>query len=50
MDIKYHVISDENKYKINLIKELTDVKFGESFVEGFSRKELDTILINVCTV
>ena len=50
MDIEYHVISEENAYKVNIIKELTDVKFGESFVEGFSRKELDTILINVCTV
>ena len=50
MDIQYHVISEENAYKVNIIKELTDVKFGESFVEGFSRKELDSILINVCTV
>ena len=50
MDIQYHVISEENVYKVNIIKELTDVKFGESFVAGFSRKELDMILNNVCTV
>ena len=50
MDIQYHVISEENVFKVNMIKELTDVKFGESFVEGFSRKELDMILNNVCTV
>ena len=50
MDIQYHVIGEENVFKVNMIKELTDVKFGESFVEGFSRKELDMILNNVCTV
>ena len=44
------LLSDENVYKIDIIKELTDVKFGESFVEGFSRKELDTILNDVCTL
>ena len=50
MDIKYHEISEADAYKVNLVKELTDVKFGEAFVEGFSRKELDSILNHVCTI
>ena len=49
MDIKYHEISEADAYKVNLVKELTDVKFGEAFVEGFSRKELDSILSYLCT-
>ena len=48
MDIRYHEISEENVWRVNIVKELTDVKFGESYVEGFSRKELDSILNYVC--
>ena len=48
MGISYHEISEENAWRVNIVKELTDVKFGESYVEGFSRKELDSILNYVC--
>ena len=50
MNIKYHEMSEDDAYKVNMVKELTDVKFGEAFVEGFSRKELDSILNYVCTI
>ncbi len=43
-------MSEDDAYKVNMVKELTDVKFGEAFVEGFSRKELDSILNYVCTI
>ena len=48
LDIKYHEIEEQQTWKIGVVKELTDVKFGEAFVEGFSRKELDAILNHVC--
>ena len=48
LDIKYHEIEEQQAWKIGVVKELTDVKFGEAFVEGFSRKELDAILNYVC--
>ena len=48
LDIKYHEIEEQQAWKIGVVKELTDVKFGEAFVEGFSRKELDAILNHVC--
>ena len=50
MVIKYHEMSEDDAYKVNMVKELTDVKFGEACVEGFSRKELDSILNYVCTI
>ena len=48
LDIKYHEIDEQQAWKIDIVKELTDVKFGESFVEGFSRKELNAMLNYVC--
>ena len=49
MTIKYHEVSEEQAWRVGVAKELTDVKFGEMYVEGFSRKELNLILNYVCT-
>ena len=46
--IKYHEIDEKEAWRIDVVKELTDVKFGEAYVDGFSRKELDHILNFVC--
>ena len=48
LDIKYHEIKEEDAWRVGFVKELTDVKFGEAYVDGFSRKELDFILKFVC--
>ena len=49
MKIDYCVIEDENVWRIGFVNELTDVKFGESIVDGFTQEELDIILNHVCT-
>ena len=33
----------------NLVQEITDIKFGENFLDNFKRKELNVMLRNVCT-
>ena len=48
LDIKCHEIKEEDAWRVGFVKELTDVKFGEAYVDGFSRKELDFILKFVC--
>ena len=42
--VKYNEIPEEETWRVSVIKELVDVTWGESVVEGFSREELDYIL------
>ena len=37
--VKYHEIPEEETWRVNIIKELVDVNWGECFVDGFSRDE-----------
>ena len=47
-NIVYEKISDENLWRIDLIKEITDVKFGQLTVDGFSQEECEEILKFAC--
>ena len=47
--IKYHPISEEDKWKISFINEITDVKFKQLDVDGFETEELEEILNFLCT-
>ena len=47
--IKYFEMKQEDYWKLDMVREITDIKFGEAFIEGFSRDELKVILQNVCT-
>ena len=42
-DIEYHPASVEEKWKISIINEVIDIKFGSLNVEGFSDDDLDEI-------
>jgi hypothetical protein len=42
-------VADEDKFRINIIKELIDVKHGKLEVEGFLDDELDQIVEFLCT-
>ena len=42
--VKYNEIPEEETWRVSVIKELVDVTWGESVVEGFSREELAYIL------
>ena len=45
----YHPIPQEELWRPNLILEITDVKFNQLNVEGFSQDELEEILSYACT-
>ena len=48
-DIEYEEIFSEDLWRSNVIKELTDVKFDQLNVEGFSDEEFKEILHYACT-
>ena len=47
--IEYHPVSEEDKWKISFVKEITDVKFKQLDVDGFETEELEEILNFLCT-
>ena len=48
-ELEYVPIDEENKWKINMVNELIDVKWGKTCIEDFSTEEIDDILDNICT-
>ena len=48
-DIVYEEISSDDLWRVEVIKELTDVKFGQLNVDGFTDDELKEILNYACT-
>ena len=49
LEIKYHPIMDEDKWKTSVIKEIVQIRNGKLEVEGFSNLELDEILQHICS-
>ena len=47
--IKYYEMKEEDRWRLNVVRELTDVRYSDAFVVGFSREELNCILFDVCT-
>ena len=47
--LKYHELNDEETWKVDVILELTDVKFKQATIEGFTDDEIGEILDFVCT-
>ena len=47
--LEYAPIDENDKWKVNIIKEITDIKFNKLIVEDFTTEELDDILEYVCT-
>ena len=48
--IRYCEMPESEAWRLSVVNELTDVKFGEAEVSGFSRDELKAILRDVCTL
>ena len=48
-DFQYHNIPDEEKWRINMLRELVNVKENECTVPGLEENELDEILEYICT-
>ena len=47
-DFEYHTVDDDEKWKIDLVKELIDVRHDELTVEGLDMDELEEILEYLC--
>ena len=47
--IRYCEIGENDRWRLGIVSELTDAKFGMATVDDFSRAELKAILVNVCT-
>ena len=47
--VKYHEISDTEKWKTVMIKELIDIKFGKLQVGNISDEETEEIINFLCT-
>ena len=43
-NIEYAKMSQEEKWRIAMIKEFTDIKFGQLELDGFSNEECEEIL------
>ena len=48
-NIDYCVMPENCHWKLGVVKEIIEVRWGNTFVEGFSDKELGAILKNVCS-
>ena len=42
-------IQEEDIWRVGIIKEMTDIKFGQLDIEGFSEDECEAILNFACT-
>ena len=47
--VNYHPISDQDIWRTEIIKEITDVKFNQLEVPGFTFEEMEEILSFACT-
>ena len=47
--VQYHKIKEEDTWKISVLKEITDIKFENLCLDGFSSEELEEILYYIAT-
>ena len=45
----YMPVTEQDRWKLSIVKELIDVKWGESVVEGFDDEEINAIIEELCT-
>ena len=48
-DIKYHEVQESEVYRVDFIKEIVELKYGELVVPGFTVEELEEIQDYLCT-
>ena len=48
-NLEYATFGNDDICRVDLIKEITNVKFGQTVVEGFSIEECEEILQFACT-
>ena len=48
-DFPYHNIPEEEKWRINMLRELVNIKEHECTVPGLDENEIDEIIEYICT-
>ena len=48
-EIETDAIQEEDMWRVDLIKEINDIKYGHLHIDGFSEEECETILNYACT-
>ena len=48
MTVKYHEIPEDEKWRVSVVNEITDTKFGLTEIALFSADELEEILRLAC--
>ena len=49
VDPEYHQVENDEKWRINVVQELIDVRLGELSIHGVELKEVDELLEHICT-
>ena len=47
--LKYHEATKDDEWRLGLVKEITDVLYGQQKLQGFDREMLNEILVSTCT-
>ena len=47
MNIEYCAIQDDDVWRVGFVNELTNVKFGETTIDGFSQEGLDSMTVSM---
>ena len=45
----YRPVDPNDEWRLNMLKELIDVKWGQAVVENLSDSEIDDIIEDICT-
>ena len=48
-EMLYIPVAEHDEWRIEMVKELIDVKYGESVIENLSNTEIEELLENICT-
>ena len=48
-EMSYFDCPDDQVWRIPLLRNLIDIKIEEMFLDNFENKEIDNIILNVCT-
>ena len=49
VDVPYHVVPDDDVWRVGFVKELIEIKFGSIVVPGMLQTELEDIMSYLCT-
>ena len=45
----YMPVPQQNEWKVNMLDELINVKWGEAVIEGFEAEHIDAVIEELCT-